>query len=454
MQDHTYITDDEYINHTVVSNITPGALPVKLGALIGFDIAGIPGMMAGSLMTSIPGVFIMLGLLSCITFLSEGVLNKIEYASVGISAFIIFLLIRYMIKVMEDSGQNRFLVPAVLLMAGTALFTGGKEFRHLLIALGIRNVFTDSVPIFDISTVDILILVFFVIFFTNGKRRPVRIAAALLVSVFYVLIFGKSHFLDFGIGNTLFKLGILLMAGVVTVIDAKSDSIGNGKMKIDLKGAVWKSLPYLVLCIIFFVLCVVFANHDITYYMINGALSTVTSFGGGEAYLTVADGIFVSEGVVSTTEFYGQILPIANALPGSILVKILAGIGFSIGSQYSLLQGWLIGLFGLVLATAVSCIACVFIQAVYQAFSQLNIFKTLKLWILPVICGLLLSTITSMTTEMFRIYAGGGLSVPVIFAFVAVIYALIFVLHHRFHLHDVLQILIAATISLLIPSLV
>ena len=51
----------------------------------------------------------------------------------------------------------------------------------------------------------------------------------------------------------------------------------------------------------------------------------MAGFGGGDAYLTIADGLFVQSGMVTDDYFYSQLIPVTNVLPGSILCKILAG---------------------------------------------------------------------------------------------------------------------------------
>lgn len=57
----------------------------------------------------------------------------------------------------------------------------------------------------------------------------------------------------------------------------------------------------------------------------DGLVSTLISFGGGEAYLTVAEGMFLSTDMVTSKQLYSQLLPVVNALPGSIPCKMLSG---------------------------------------------------------------------------------------------------------------------------------
>jgi chromate transporter len=69
-------------------------------------------------------------------------------------------------------------------------------------------------------------------------------------------------------------------------------------------------------------------TEDTPLYLMRGFFSSIISFGGGDAYLSVADGLFVSSGMVTYQEFYSLLVPVANVLPGSILSKILTGVGY------------------------------------------------------------------------------------------------------------------------------
>lgn len=40
VEDKEWFNEDDYLKHTVIANITPGALPVKLGAVAGYERGG------------------------------------------------------------------------------------------------------------------------------------------------------------------------------------------------------------------------------------------------------------------------------------------------------------------------------------------------------------------------------------------------------------------------------
>ncbi len=454
VDNHDFMSEEEYTHYTVIANITPGALPVKLGGLIGNKVAGPTGMLLGSILTSLPGVLIMLILLSTIAMLGEGVVASIEFASVGISVFIITLLIHYISKVMRDSKKNNFTLGGYLLMIATMLLTFGGEIRHLIEMLGFSNAFTASQRLFDISTIDILVLIFFVLFFTCGRHHKFRTPIAAGIALIYVLSFGKSPIIPIADFKVVFQAVMLIIAVITMVIDAKNETSieAPGPKRVDLITPTKQSIPFIILTVVFYLACLLLTGVDPSYFITNGFLSVVTSFGGGEAYLTVADGIFVAEGVVSSSDFYGQILPIANALPGSILVKILVGVGFVSAGSESMLAAWIFSGLALALATSASCVVCCYVASIYHTFSHLDIFVVLKIWILPVICGLLLSTITSMLAESAKITSHANLSS--LFSVLLIIFIYVFVefLHKKFHLHDLLLIIIAAAISLFVLS--
>ncbi len=448
-ENNNYIDTDVYTDYSVISNITPGALPSKLGALIGYDMAGKTGMFLAALFTALPGVVLTLGLLALIDVLGTSAVSLIEQAAIGISVFIIFLLISYIVKVQRDSKKSGFAVQAVALMLLTFFLTFGNELRQAFLRLGFENAFAQSAPIFDISTINILILLFFFIFFTGGKIKSVRSYIALALSMVYILLFGKSAPLDFGIGNVIFQVLLLLSAVILLIYDTKKDIGDQTTSKIDWFGATKKSLPFIISTAAVLVLCLVIGNEHVMSYFTNGVVSTATSFGGGAAYLTVAEGIFVNSGTVSATEFYSRVLPIANALPGSILIKILAGIGFMLGFESSLTMALLMGVLGMLIATMASCVICIYIAEIYTSFNGLRIFNTIKLWVLPVICGLLLSTIMSMLNEVFTISTANALSPALMFVLLIAIYAMVYALNRWLKLNDVFLILLSAGVSVL-----
>lgn len=129
-----------------------------------------------------------------------------------------------------------------------------------------------------------------------------------------------------------------------------------------------------------------------------GLLSTILSFGGGDAYLAIANGMFVSTDMVSYGDFYYKIAASANALPGSILCKVLAGAGYVIGygTEKSMMTGFAVALCGFACSVVASGGTISAVMYIYEKFENLDIFQMIKIYIRPIVAGLLLSVAASM----------------------------------------------------------
>lgn len=232
------------------------------------------------------------------------------------------------------------------------------------------------------------------------------------------------------------------------------NSTAPDKEKHTFTGFLFEEITWIVFLILLSIPAV-FVLGDIFNYLTQGLLSTVISFGGGEAYISIADTVFVANGFIPSDIFYGQVLPIANALPGPILSKVLAAIGYyyAYNATRSVGAGWLLAIVGYVASLAASCFVFSLVFFIYSRFESLELFQTLKKWILPIVSGLLLTTILSMLYENFNIITEHNGSVLTALIISIAIYALIMFLHKKYHLHDIILILISGAGSLVVCNL-
>ncbi len=445
------LKEEDYNDYVITSNITPGTLPVKLAAATGKKVFGLPGMVGAAIMVSLPGVGITVFLVSILSQLGGNVVTQIKFASVGISVFIIMLLINYINKVLTSCKQTKTLGAGWIIMLMAFFLTSGKEINNVL---GLKHT-----PIFDISTINLLLLSFFIIFFTEGKITPFKGGIAGIISVLFILCTGKAQIIA---NEKLFiaiKICMLALScyGIISSMRNSKGSVGienDKKDKLTLKGFLSEEVTWIIFLILISVPAS-FVVSGVGTYLKDGLISTVISFGGGEAYITIAETIFVSNGFIPSEVFYGQVLPIANALPGPILSKVLAAIGYYISfhATQSVGAGLLLATVGYVVSIAASCSVFFAVLFIYSRFESLVLFQTLKTWILPIISGLLLTTILSMLYENFNIVLEhqGTMLVAIIIS--GVILALLMLLHKRYHLHDIILILISGVGSLAVCNL-
>jgi chromate transporter len=258
-----------------------------------------------------------------------------------VSVYIIALIFRYIRKVYFDCHKfsSLFFRRAISVMLGVFALTCGKNLYSLL---GI-----DGEPLFCFTTFQILLVSFFVIVLINALR---------------------------GIINA--KNGKMLKLNSASAVDRPRD-IG-----IWLIFVLVMSLPSL------------FLGSALTDYLLfigKGCVSVLLSFGGGDAYLAVADGLFVESGIVSASVFYGDIVSVANILPGSILCKALTAIGYAYGisATGSIASGLVFSLGGYSISVAASCMIFRIVYYLYEHLSGFRSIKTISHYIGPIVCGLL-----------------------------------------------------------------
>lgn len=389
------LSQDVFQEHVIVANITPGALPVKLGAAAGEKIAGPMGALAGALSVAFPGTFLSLLLVSVINILPGGALTQIEFASVGILSFILILLTKYISSVWRTSKQEGIGALCVLVTLLSCFFSAGKELQLLIKSFGPDI----SLP-FDLSAINILALAFFAIFVLSGREKPLRIVVVTITGVLYIACMSglvQNKYLRLAI------CAIMLISATSSMIQSlRSESAGG---KIDFRAIVTRILMFIGPPLVLGAMAIAVGWID-PKFLANAFLSTVTSFGGGEAYLTVADDVFVGGGYISKEILYTQILPVVNALPGPILIKILAAVGFYVGGAHGgLFPGFCTGFICFLAGIGASCAVFVLVYEIFKSFSALKIFHSLKSLIQPVICGLLLSTMLSIMESMLRTYS-------------------------------------------------
>ena len=198
------LSEEEFNKYVVVANITPGALPVEIASGIGRQICGIPGMILAAVMMALPGAFLTVLIVSLINQSGASILQQILFASAGVGAYIIYMLIEYTrntyreCKKMQNARSGMFFVFLVFLL------TSGKELYQIL---GI-----DRTPIFDISTVNILVIAFFIIFYTNGEGKKIRLAVSTIVSVLYCLCVGKAHVIPGDVVPNILRLVMIALS--------------------------------------------------------------------------------------------------------------------------------------------------------------------------------------------------------------------------------------------------
>ena len=300
-------------------------------------------------------------------------------------------------------------------------------------------------PIFGISTIQILGAAFFVILFTKGKPRDKKRAIpALVIALLYFLCAGKAHLIP-GVLQP-FLVGLMILLSVIGMVQTLMESSQK-------RAFAGKALAISLICWGLFTVILSFpaiiSLPGVARYIGDGFLSSVLSFGGGDAYLSVAQGMFVDSGMISYQDFYGSIVSVANALPGSILCKILSGCGYVMGFQQngSVVMGLFMAVCGFACSVAASGAIVIVVRMIYDKYENLRIFAVVKHFIRPIISGLLLNVALSLYLSGILEIAGGSLTMTILSVITLIIIALVFVLEQKKDIHLLWKILLSAAIS-------
>lgn len=449
VKDTELVSKKEYNKHTLVACITPGALPVEIASGMGLSSYGIKGMLLSALALAAPGSLLTVFITMLLSNVTDTVLTEIQCFSFGAAAFVSYLLILYAVNCVKESkasGRKNF-INTIVIILGVYLLGAGKIFGPYL---PWHTVF------FGLSTIQILGLAFFGIFFTECtfKYKWKIIVSAMLILI-YLFGAGKANIISNPYILTFDKVLMWVLAIYGIINSFREDILKSGKTinwKPELSAFLKESVSWLLFILVFSIPALIISK-DAFAFIGKGIFSSLISFGGGDAYLSVADGLFVGNHGVTENEFYTLLVPVANILPGSILSKILSGIayylGFNIGG--SAVEGFLFSLSGFAVSVGASGLAFIAVYHLYNAVEDISIIQMVGKWILPIISGLLLTVTTSMIYQ--NIKTAGSIDLPV--AFILVLTAAIiissFILSKK--LSNAKLILISIAASLLASNL-
>lgn len=423
------ITPDEFKEELVLQGITPGALPLKIAC--GLGVKSSPLFSVGLVYaTALVGVILAIVFTAILSVASSGVLTQVEYIAVGISAFIAIVIMKFVIKVPKSSKADKFLKQALVLIIVSMLLSCCSRIEGFLALFGL-NV---KLHIPELSVTSILALGLNFVLFTRFEFKKtlecaLRYALAIPVTVIGILAFAKEPIIDHIAADIVLYIVIVAMLSSVIIQDflkakkikrltAQTEthvSAGKNafqKIRIPLITIGILLIPMVVFGIVVGLVNATGFNHFITLTG-KSILAVVTTFGGGTAFISIAEGVFVEGGIVSNELFWSQIVPIANALPGPLLCKMLATVWYH--AAFSLQAGVgvsiLYSIYGAILGTTVTVVVYLLIYMLFQYLKELSIFEKLKLSILPLIAGLLIPTVLSMIINMVSVTMTTGINV-------------------------------------------
>lgn len=390
VKDKKLVSCQEYDRTILAATLTPGALPVELAAGIGYASCGKKGMVAGSVAMALPGALLTMLLLTLMGQAGEGVLEQIQYASVGVTAVIMCLLTQYILETIKGYYNKEKKCLALVSILIVFALTGAKTVAKIAGYSG------DLVPRF--STIQILVLAMAGSAVYSLKRKKPR---------------KSTRRKEFPAKSILETLGVWVAFVLV----------------------LWIPGMYLF-------------GSDSVWFGLKGIVSSLLSFGGGDAYLTIADGMFVPD-YISTNEFYNHLVLLVNILPGSILCKTMTGIGFFFGSQLGGMTGGIsLALLGFGASVAASGGVFQVMYLLGDWLSGKRIFYIIKKTLRIVVSGLLLTVMASLIFSSMEMNANEALPRCTVLLLTLGIYGVNLILHLCFRCRTKVLLFVSLLLSM------
>ena len=226
------ISEDNFNKDVVVATITPGALPVEISAGIGRELAGVPGMVLGATSIALPGVLMVVMVCSLLASFGDVLTRQINFLAIGVSGYIIAVLFDYVEATMRIERQSqtwRYGLPIIILVF---VLTCGKQLHRLL------ELSSDYITVFGISTVNMMAVALFMIFWTRGQFTKRRVIPAALIAFVYCLSLGGLSGLANGVFDIAWLRNVLRVVMVVMSVygigysfgaSSKTASSSNGR---------------------------------------------------------------------------------------------------------------------------------------------------------------------------------------------------------------------------------
>ncbi|MCI5640993.1 MAG: chromate transporter [Lachnospiraceae bacterium] len=398
------MSQKEYDAVVVTASMTPGALPVEIACGVGRKY-GMKTMIASAAGMALPGAVMTVLLLQILANVGGSLYRGMQMAALAIMPLILLVLFDYIRDVICTGKREstRRMGKVLLIMASVLALCGGKNIGRLM---GIK-----AQPPVVLSTVTILGFACFLIVWTGGEYTIRRLLVPVVLIGGYLLcvvLSGWKYHMICKWAITFCMICLMGMKLIKQLLQERSDCVEKRKRGVEpsvpadgRRQDSWKQLrKELVLWGIVFVVCALpalFIAKNTGMYLIKGVYSSFLSFGGGDAYLTVADGLFVDNGMVGEDSFYNYLVPIANVLPGSILCKILVGVGYMIGDSIGRTDvAYIVAFAGLGASIAASGVVYSIGAYFYRGFEKMAFLSILQRWIGPIVAGLLCNVGLSM----------------------------------------------------------
>jgi len=431
-------TDKESFDYSVVvASVSPASPPVSICAMWSKRFA-----LLAAYAYALPGTILALIIATGFTAIGTAGMRYISFASVGIIAFIMTLLYSFIKK---SYAKGILTIPKrryLLLVASAFVLMSGNSVRRFIATLFALEIDALPVPFFSINILTLLLMAFFVIFFMGSSTSKPKLIFSLALAGLYALSNGMRGYLSAWSPWLLGLMGALSVISIGYTFFVRKQR-GNG-FHLDRKNLRNIGLFALVAVLATVIAWIITGENIVWSFSSRVLLSAFSSFGGGQAYIGVADAFFVQTGIISPEVYTGRIIVISSAMPGPVLMNIAAGIGFTIGSELGgAFMGWVLGLMAFFVAVSACGFGCLVMRTCFDIFKEGKRLNMVIQYVVPLICGMLVSVAIMLLNQTTGILAREGVSPLIGMPIMLAASGLILLVRNKFKVKEVLLLLAA-----------
>ena len=445
VQKNKWMAKTDFDRKVVIASIAPGSMPVAFLSMWNHKYSII-----SCFAYTLPGPLLFLILQTGFTLIGEAGVRYISFASVGIIAFIIMVVCAF-IKRSYSHGRE-IMAPAryiaIILLA--FILTSGNNTRRLATALLGLDPAHLTAPVFAVSMLQLLAILFFIIFFLGNSLSSAKIFLAAGIAFLYAVASGSGEMLGgFDVHLLLVMFGLAAGSTVydVTIKGSKEQTCAS---KLDMT-AIRNLAFFAGIGVGLTTLAYLISGESRTFeFAALLVLSSWQAFGGGEVYVSIAEQVFVHGGFVSEEVYFSQIVGVSSAMPGPVLTAITAGLGFHFGNSVGgYFLAWVFGLLSIWLAVVASALGALALFTGFGMFKDSRRLRLVVRYIIPVICGVLLNVVLTLLNRTSSVIIDQGVN-PWIAVFIVLgIFIAQTYLRNKYQVHD-MKLLLGGGIGTLV----
>ena len=125
-----WITEDELVEITAISESTPGPIAVNTATFTGYQVCGVPGALLATVGVVLPAFAVIILFSSALSFFSGN--QIVKYAFMGVRAGVLALIVKAVVRMYRQCQKNTL---SYVIMAGVFIAAGFLNVSALLLIL-------------------------------------------------------------------------------------------------------------------------------------------------------------------------------------------------------------------------------------------------------------------------------------------------------------------------------